>query len=619
MLDQIRHIFAQALDLDSIASSDNFFEIGGDSMRAVRVSVKAKELGLAVSVQDLFQYQTPEELAAGLTSAESAESDTSGVESCSAAMLLESGAEGDLPATATDAYPLAALQAGMLFHSRVDGPSVYHDVFSYLVRAQWDETAFRAALDEITARNPILRTTFELAAYSQPLQIVHESVATPLTIVDLSGLSESDQEAALSRWMDNEAHSPIEWQSCTPFGVVIHLRDGNRFELGLTFHHALLDGWSVVELQRDLLISYDTFRRRGAAPFRAPLQTSFRDFVALERQAERSSSKVFWRKQLQGIETAHFAGERSGPSRLETRWWEFPRDIEARLSEVARNRRVPLKSTLLAAHMVVNARLAATDDVVSGLVVNGRPETDDSAHVLGMFLNTVPLRMRLTSTDYTGLIDEVFAAERAVLPHRRVPLRTIQRDIGIGELFQTAFNFVSLDHTQDTADLPAERSTIVRRKLIEHTNLPLVTVFVKENDTLGIGIEFDPRILQTEQVSAIVDAYRDAVAAIANGGSAPLPRFGAEAALNLLHPTRRIAAHISDDARSRVREDLRRIWEDVLDRSVDTTDSVGDSGGDSIHALVLSERIAKAFACDPPLVQLLQGATVEQLVALLTN
>ncbi|WP_407663628.1 phosphopantetheine-binding protein [Mycobacterium shottsii] len=81
---------------------------------------------------------------------------------------------------------------------------------------------------------------------------------------------------------------------------------------------------------------------------------------------------------------------------------------------------------------------------------------------------------------------------------------------------------------------------------------------------------------------------------------APLPRFGAEAALNLLHPTRRIAAHISDDARSRVREDLRRIWEDVLDRSVDTTDSVGDSGGDSIHALVLSERIAKAFACDSP-------------------
>ncbi|WP_373199515.1 amino acid adenylation domain-containing protein [Mycobacterium marinum] len=621
VLDQIRHLFAQALDLDSVASSDNFFEIGGDSMRAVRVSVKAKELGLAVSVQDLFQYQTPEELAAGLTSAESAENDTSGVESWSTAMLLESDfrAEGDRPATATDAYPLAALQAGMLFHSRVDGPSVYHDVFSYLVRAQWDETAFRAALDEITARHPILRTTFELAAYSQPLQIVHESVATPLTVVDLSGLSESDQEAALSRWMDNEAHSPIEWQSCTPFGVVIHLRDGNRFELGLTFHHALLDGWSVAELQRDLLSSYDTFRRHGAAPFRAPLQTSFRDFVALERQAERSASKVFWRKQLQGLETAHFTGERSGSSRLETTWWEFPRDIEARLSEVARNRRVPLKSTLLAAHMVVNARLAATDDVVSGLVVNGRPETDDSAHVLGMFLNTVPLRMRLTSTDYIGLIDEAFAAERAVLPHRRVPLRTIQRDIGIGELFQTAFNFVSLDQTRDTADPPAERSVTVRRKLIEHTNLPLVTVFVKENDTLGIGIEFDPRILQTEQVSAILDAYRDAVAAVANGGSAPLPRFGTEAALNLLHRTRRIAAHISDDARSRVREDLRRIWEDVLDRSVDTTDSVGDSGGDSIHALVLSERIAKAFACDPPLVQLLQGATVEQLAALLTD
>ncbi len=584
-VDQIRQVFAEVLGLPSVGADDNFFDIGGDSIYAVQLSAKARALGLAVEVQDLFQCQTPEQLAAGMIRTGSA---GAALQSEPRTPMVEGPQPSDLPPGVEDAYPLAALQAGMLLHSRVDGPCIYHDVFSYLVDAPWDEIAFRAAVDVVTARHPILRTTFDLSGYSRPLQVVREEVCTPLTVIDLSGQSAAEQEATVAAWMEAESSAAMQWQTQTPFGVVIHVRDGERFELGLTVHHALLDGWSVAELQRDLLVSYDALRTTGAPPARPRLQNHFREFVMLESEAEASPSRAFWLDRLQGFQTLRFAGDRLQHVRPKFRWIELPERIEAGLVRMARSRHVPLKSTLLAAHLAVNGRLGATDDVLSGVVVNGRPETDDSASALGMFLNTVPLRIKMTAPDYAGLVDQAFAAERDLLPHRRVPLRAIQRDIGIGGLFETAFNFVSFDKAGASERTPvsagARDSSTLRRKMIAHTNLPLVTIFAREYGALGIGIEYDPRLVSDEQFDAIVAAYLDAIEAIADGGSARLPVFRHETELNFLRPTGLVAPHVAANPQEVTRRQLERIWERVLGHPVVGTDSVRDCGGDSIDA-----------------------------------
>lgn len=150
-----------------------------------------------------------------------------------------------------------------------------------------------------------------------------------------------------------------------------------------------------------------------------------------------------------------------------------------------------------------------------------------------------------------------------------------------------------------------------RRNLIEHTNLPLVVVFSREAGALGIGVESDPRVVAVELVDAVLDAYEEALSAIADGGAAPLPSFEGE--LVCLYPTRRSAPPRAADAHVAARAHLGRIWRDVLHRPVGLNDSVRDSGGDSIQALVISERIAAAFGCAPPLHELLHGATVDRL------
>ncbi len=506
----------------------------------------------------------------------------------------------------------------MLLHSRIDGPSVYHDVISYLVRAPWDENMFASALHEVARRHPILRTTFDLSAYSVPLQLVHEIPSIPLKVVDVSGLTEAEQDDALSAWMQAEAHRPIEWRTRTPLDVVIHQRGDDRFDLILSFHHALLDGWSVMELQRDLLASYDMFRSTGQPPVRQRLHSRFRDFIMLENEATGSPSRAFWRNQLNLAAPSLFPAAPSGPRRLSVTFRQLQSAIEPRLRGLARRRRVSIKSTLLAAHLVVMGRLAAADDVITGMVVNGRPETEDAASVLGMFLNTVPLRIRLNAANYMELVDAVFAAEHQGLPHRRVPLRTIQRDIGVGKLFDTAFNYVELDAASDCSDGTAEdstleQSTVLQRNIIEHTNLPLVTVLSREAGTLGVGVESDPRMIAQEQVDSIVDAYEEAIDAIAEGGVAPLPDFAHETRLHYLYATRRPAPAKQGEPLAAACAQLGRIWENVLGRPVGLNDSLQDSGGDSIQALVVGERIAGAFGCNAPLEELLNGATVERL------
>src|SRR5262249_31393583 len=112
------------------------------------------------------------------------------------------------------------------------------------------------------------------------------------------------------------------------------------------------------------------------------------------------------------------------------------------LQDLARRAGVPLKSVLLAAHMKIVGALSAAADAVSGLVVNARPESRDGERVLGLFLNTVPFRVRTTAPSWRDLVGRTFAAEREMLPFRAFPLADLQRGQGARPLFDVVFNFV---------------------------------------------------------------------------------------------------------------------------------------------------------------------------------
>ena len=195
-----------------------------------------------------------------------------------------------------DAYPLLTMQAGMLFHSSDSLTSaIYHDIFSYHLKAPFSAGEMCKALDDLCRRHAVLRTSFDLSTFSEPLQLVHKNSKIQLQIEDWRAMDPAGQKQALAARMESEKARPFDWIKAPLLRVCIHLRSDETFQLAMTFHHAILDGWSTATMFTELFQSYF----RAAGPFgREPLaapETVMRDFVAAEKQIlDSEESQKFW-------------------------------------------------------------------------------------------------------------------------------------------------------------------------------------------------------------------------------------------------------------------------------------------------------------------------------------
>ena len=213
--------------------------------------------------------------------------------------LISEADRAALPAGVVDAYPLTALQAGMLFHSELDPEAgLYHDIFSFHLRMPFDGEALQAALQQLIDLHPVLRTSFNLSDFSEPLQLVHQEVAVPLRIGDLRRLSPTEQEEYLAQWLAAEKRHRFDWRNAPLLRFQIERRSEESFQFSFSFHHAILDGWSVATMLTELFNVYSV-QQTDERSSEAPLGASFRDFVAAERAIlESEEARQYWSTML---------------------------------------------------------------------------------------------------------------------------------------------------------------------------------------------------------------------------------------------------------------------------------------------------------------------------------
>ena len=181
-----------------------------------------------------------------------------------------------------DAYPMSALQAGMVFHTQLEQFSgIYHDIMAEHVKCGWDGECFEQALAACIHEHPILRTGFRLDG-ARPLQHVHKAIALPLEVKDLRGQSAEEQEV-LAEWTEGHKRYVFDWERGPLFQVHIFRRTEESFEFVLSFHHAVLDGWSRAALSTELYNRYERLLRgQGLEP--VEVDWTYREFVAQEQR-----------------------------------------------------------------------------------------------------------------------------------------------------------------------------------------------------------------------------------------------------------------------------------------------------------------------------------------------
>ncbi|HZI04546.1 MAG TPA: condensation domain-containing protein, partial [Archangium sp.] len=495
---------------------DNFFDLGGDSIRSLRVVAHARTKGLTLSVAEMFEHQTVRALAAAMRRGGNEAVRTEPFS------LLSEADRAALPAGLTDAYPLSMLQAGFIFHAELrQGYEVY--LTSFHMRVRFDESALRRAVEALARRHPMLRTSFDVSSFSEPLQLVHAEAKVPLTVFDWRGVPEARQQRDFEAWTHAERQVGFTWRQPPLVRLHAHRLADDTFRL--TLSEPFLDGWSVASLWSELLRLY-VASLEGETPVEPPPATTYRDFVALERTALTSeASRSFWAQALTSVERAPVAfwplraGE--APGQHVRILFPVANDVFAGLKHIASETALPLKSVLIAAHTRVVALLTGRDEIVTGIIANGRPEVPGGDQVLGIFLNTIPLGLRLTGGTWLDLARAAFEAERARLPHRRFPLAQLQKSFGDGQpLFDTAFNFTHFHVLEKLRELRGME--ILDMMATDQTYFAWTSYFNVDTANTDLHIALDCNGLGADQVEAIKACYLSVLSAMSR---APRSRY----------------------------------------------------------------------------------------------
>ena len=511
-------VWSEALDVDRVGRTDNFFALGADSILSVRVVALAKKYGVLVSLQQLFRFQTIESLARNLA--------TDGLEQAPLTpvqpfALISPEIRAQLPEDVIDAYPMCQLQLGMIFHMELDPEALpFHNVDSYRLKGPIVEAPLRRAAQMIVDRHTIFRTGLHLSTYDEPIQIVHRRAELAISWFDLRHLPEETQAAELQTFLKMERRTPFDLTKPTLLRFAVHRHTDDVFSFSVTECHPILDGWSINSAFNEMFALYFQILDEGEPEPQPPPAATYRDFIRLEQAALQSEeTRSFWDAYLDQS-TRLLLPDGPAPAAEPYRTTEstrlLPPDLTRSLKRMARLAGVPLKSVMLAVHLKALNVLTGKSDILTGLQINGRPEIEGGDQVYGLFLNIMPYRIQIPSGTWLDLIRAAFEYERIALPHRRYPISAIQEQRGEGALFDIFFNYLHFYAARDMN--MSDRLELVGSNMAEEPNNYPLTVTVHLDAVTGdlnYGFYSDNRHYDTARLDEIMPTYQRILRAMA--------------------------------------------------------------------------------------------------------
>lgn len=507
--DVILDILRARLDDDSLTLDDDFYAAGGDSMVALGVIADARERGLTVRLRDLLTCSVMREIVPSADEHAAAET------ALTPFTALSDADRALVPDGVVDAYPASSLQVGLIFLCELAGDaSLYNDLVGLRVRTPFREREFRAALDTLTQRHPCLRASFDLATFSTGVQLVWERARPRVEI------ESGDADPLVRAFRERQLTTGIDWSAPPAFACHVAV-EPDSFRLTVAIHHAIIDGWSLARLLVELLTCYDAELRGTTATLPPVPADGHRRFVELERAA--SGSAAFWRAEAD-VPPLLLPDRPEGivPDPTESRHLPIDPATMDRLRHCADRFGVPLKSLFLAIHGRSLAVATGRDgDVVTGLVTNGRPEVPGADHLVGLFLNTVPVRLRSTAGSWAEQACRAWETEQNLLAHRRFPISAIEQELG-RPAFDVSFNFIHFHSYRELDDLALGVDSWWS---YDKASFPLGVEVVVDSAELGtrVIVTFDPALVPGDVVDAYVDSLRFALDSVAE----PVPVAGA--------------------------------------------------------------------------------------------
>jgi amino acid adenylation domain-containing protein len=425
----VAEIWCQLLGITEVGADDNFFDLGGHSLMAVKLVTRLSErFGVPFSVNEVFEHQVLGALASHADNV--------------LASAHETRTNRESPADSRQQFvltpmqtiadhrpvPLSFAQERLWFLQQLEGPdALYNMPLALRFKGPLDVAALERSLALLVHRHGILRTTFQQDAQDMPVQVL--SAESQVALEQVSPADWDHSHAALG----SEAARPFPLQDAPPWRVkLFHVADGEAILL-LTLHHILADGWSISRLVQELKEIYHADISGISLALAEPM-IQYRDYALWQRQQFETDNTQeliqHWQAQLRGIPgRLALPTDRPCPA-VETHPGSLARfriepALAAELRELSRNQHTTLFMTLLAGFCVLLARYSGQRDLVIGTPIANR-NRKDVEELIGLFLNTVPIRIKLDGDPtVAALLERVRTASIDAFAHSEMPFEKL--------------------------------------------------------------------------------------------------------------------------------------------------------------------------------------------------
>lgn len=488
----LAEIWSEVLGLSRVGIGNPFIEIGGDSLKAIRVIARIyKQFGVEVSVRDFFASPTIRELA----------------------RFVDAGSKVAYQAIPVippaDSYELSHAQRRLWLLNQLEKDSpAYNIASSFIVEGPFNNEAFVKALQVMSKRHETLRTTFTTID-GVPRQLIAAETAPSVSSLDLSAFAHPEDEARLL--FRAEASRPFDLSTGALYRVILLHLGEERTAFIFVIHHIISDVWSLGVMTAELSQLYNGFVK-GESPELPPLSIQYRDFAAWQNSIlgadAPQTDRLYWLEKL------------AGPLPLLDLPADFPRplvksyaganvrlrlekNLANRLRELASKQGGSLFALLLTLVRILVFRYTGQEDLVIGSPLAGRTHPDLEPQI-GFYVNTLALRDQVAAEErFTDLLARVVATNNAAFDHQNFPFDRqvdelkIARDVSRSPIFDLMVVLQNAGQVLFTLDGATVRE-------FEHpegvSRFDLDFVFQEMGDEIEVMIEYNRDLFLAERI-----------------------------------------------------------------------------------------------------------------------
>ena len=411
--ERLLEIWRDVLQIDRISVADNFFRLGGHSLKAMQIASQIhKRLGIKVALRQVFEMPSIAELASVIRLAD--------VEDFNA---IERAPQREY-------YDLSHAQQRLWLVHQLDGNTAYNIPRAFVFDEALNLGALNQAFRTLIERHEVLRTAFVLVE-GEPKQKILATIDFRIAEVDLR--KHENPETLARDYVDKLGNTPFDLARPPLLRAALIWLADRRVVFAYSMHHIIGDAWSESIFYREMMALYEAYRNGRSNPLR-PMRIQYKDFAAWQNSREFQREEHYWLSKLPNLPDGIYlpydtAPEKKRDFRGSTETVVLPTDLTTALRDFAVGRETTLSNVVLAVFMLYLFQWTRQDDLCVGMSVANRSHPDTES-LIGFFVNMLPIRTRMSADmEFDHLLRQLDQTCHEAFEHQDYPFDLLVRKL----------------------------------------------------------------------------------------------------------------------------------------------------------------------------------------------